>query len=73
MKLPLIPQDKANHLLYGFVIYCLSNLFLSNWYSVLIVFVIALSKEISDEYKYKGFDWFDLLTTMGIPILLAIK
>ena len=52
MKLPLIPQDKANHYVYGSVIYFISNLFLSPILSMLVILLIALLKELYD-YKAK--------------------
>jgi hypothetical protein len=73
MKLPLLEQDKANHIVYGFVIYYVSNLFLNEYYSLGITLIFALSKEVKDEYKYRGFDLKDLLVTMLIPTMLFIK
>jgi hypothetical protein len=73
MKIPIIPQDKANHFVYGFVIYFLFNLFLNQYTSFSIVFLFAISKEIYDEYKYSGFDWRDLVTTLIPAFLLTLK
>jgi hypothetical protein len=73
MKLPLIPQDKANHFVYGFAIYFIANLFLNLYYSFGIVFIIALSKELYDQYKYKGFDIKDLFATMIFPTIEILK
>jgi hypothetical protein len=72
MKLPLIPQDKANHIIYGLVIFLLSNLFLNNYFSFVVAFTFALGKEIYDEYKYSGFDYKDLIATILFPILLIL-
>ena len=73
MTLPLIPQDKANHFIYGFSIYFLSNLFLIDYVSLIIVFLFALGKELYDQYKYKGFDIIDLLATITPALLLFFK
>lgn len=73
MKLPLIPQDKANHFIYGFVIYFLLNLFFNDYTSFAFVFLFAFSKEVYDEYKYGGFDLKDLLTTLIPAFLLILK
>lgn len=73
MKLPLIPQDKANHIVYGFVIYFIANLFLNTYYSLGIVIIFALSKEAIDQVKYKGFDWKDLVVTLIPAIMFLIK
>lgn len=73
MKLPLIPQDKANHFIYGFVIFFLSNIFLNDYVSLGVVFLFALGKEIYDEWKYGGFDWIDLLYTISPAIVIILK
>lgn len=72
MKLPLIPHDKANHFIYGFVIFILSNLFLIEWVSLGIVFIFALGKELYDEWKYGGFDFVDLIYTLSPGIILTL-
>jgi len=66
----LIPIDKANHFIYGFFIYVLSNYFINDLYSIGIVFLFALGKEIRDEIVYKGFDYKDLLMTITPAIIL---
>jgi hypothetical protein len=73
MKLPLIPQDKANHFIYGFVIYFLSNLLLDHYYCLGVVFIFALGKECYDEYSYNGFDIVDLVYTLIPAVLLNLK
>lgn len=70
MKLPLIPLDKANHFIYGFFIYILSNIVLNDLYSLLIVILFALGKEIKDQIVYKGFDYKDLLVTIIPAVIL---
>jgi len=72
MNIPLIPFDKANHFIYGFIIFVLSQCFLNDLYSIGIVFLFALSKEIKDQIDYKGFDYKDLLTTMIPSIILYL-
>jgi len=59
----LIAQDKANHFLYGFLIFMISQYFLNDYLSFGIVFAFALGKEIKDHIVYKGFDYKDLLVT----------
>jgi len=70
MKLPIIPLDKANHFIYGFSTYVLSNIVLNDLYSLLIVVLFALGKEIRDQIVYKGFDYKDLLVTIIPAIIL---
>ena len=72
MKLPIIPIDKANHFIYGFLIYTLANLLLSDLYSLLIVYLFALGKEIKDVFVYSGFDIKDLLTTLLPGVILTL-
>ena len=67
----LIPIDKANHFLYGFVIFILAQFIFNDFVSFIIVLLIALSKEIKDEIKYKGFDYKDLIATI-LPAILTI-
>lgn len=73
MKLPLIPQDKANHAIYGFVIFMISNIFLNEYYSLGIVCLFAIGKEIYDQYDYGGFDYKDVLASIILPLLLILK
>lgn len=70
MKLPLIPQDKANHFIYGLIIFLLSNIILNNLFSLIIVIVFAITKELYDQVKYEGFDWKDILATIISPLIL---
>jgi len=69
MKLPLIPLDKANHFIYGFMIFFISNLFMNPYISLIIVFTFALGKEIYDE----RLDWKDIFFTMIPGIILTFK
>lgn len=70
MKLPLIPIDKANHFIYGLIIFILAQLFLNDYYSFGIVFLFAIGKEIKDQIVYKGFDYKDLLVTLLPSIII---
>lgn len=73
MKLPTIPHDKANHAIYGIVIFMISNIFLNEYYSFGIVCLFAIGKEIYDQYDYGGFDYKDVLATIILPLLLTLK
>jgi hypothetical protein len=66
----LVAQDKANHFLYGFLIFMISQYFLNDYLSFGIVFAFALGKEIKDEIVYKGFDYKDLLVTLLPSIII---
>lgn len=67
-----IPKDKLLHNLYGTLIYLLFSVFDEN-FSILYVIAIAVLKEVYDEYRYNGFDSYDILATIAIPLLLYLK
>jgi hypothetical protein len=73
MNLPQIPQDKANHFIYGFVIYFLTNLFLEDQVSFGVVLFFAIGKELYDEYKCSTFDYKDLIATIVPGLVLILK
>ena len=66
----LIAQDKANHFLYGFLIFIISQYFLNDYFSFGVVFAFAIGKEIKDQITYKGFDYKDLLVTLLPAIII---
>jgi VanZ family protein len=73
LPLPVIPEDKANHFIYGCVIYTLSCLLFTIPFSLLIVAVIAALKEWHDKYVPGStpdiMDW--IWTMLGcLPVLL---
>jgi len=70
MKYLLIQLDKANHFIYGFIIFVLSQCFLNDLYSIGIVFLFALGKEIKDQIDYKGFDYKDIIATIIPSVIL---
>ncbi len=73
MNLPLIPQDKANHFIYGFIIFIISTLFFSNLVSLGIVLVIASFKEFYD-LKYGGNpEILDIIASIMAGIILLLK
>ena len=70
----LIPGDKANHALVGYVTYCLACIFLPTVSAVIPVIAIGAGKELRDMRAYKRpFDTKDFLyTVVGcIPALLV--
>ena len=73
MKLPTIPHDKANHFIYGFVIFVLLNIFLLPWIAFGITFLFAIGKEVYDQFDYGGFDWKDILATIAPALILTLK
>jgi len=70
----LIPVDKANHFIYGYLIFCLSQIFFITPVSALIVFAIAAGKELVwDKYLQKGTpDWNDFAFTIAGPLPIIL-
>ncbi len=65
MELPLLKEDKANHLIYGVVIYILSYIFLDRFYAMIPVIIIGALKEVFDNYSKKNnADIFDFIWTV---------
>lgn len=73
MNLPQLPQDKANHFIYGAFTYLLASLILEPWPSIFIVMSIAFFKEFYDVQKRSDFGILDFLCTVsgGLLILVA--
>ena len=72
MKLPLIPLDKANHIIYGLVIYIIANLFVENILAFGAVVLFGAGKELYDYKSYGKFDVLDFLATISAALLLTI-
>jgi VanZ family protein len=73
LPLPVIELDKANHFIYGSIIYALSLLIFPIIPSLIIVAVIAALKELHDNYVPGATaDIMDWIWTMAgcLPILL---
>ena len=67
-----IPKDKLLHNFYGVLIYLVAAL-VSPVFGVIAVVVIAIAKEVSDEIRYGGFDWKDIIATVAVPMVLFLK
>ena len=63
MTLPLIPQDKANHFVYGVVAYALALLFVSPLVALGITIVIGAAKEAWDANGRGCVELLDFLAT----------
>lgn len=73
MKLPLIPQDKANHVIYGAMIYYLLQFVVSPMFALLGVALVAAAKEIYDVVSKSGTpESLDFLVTIAgaLPLFL---
>jgi hypothetical protein len=73
MSLPQLPQDKANHFAYGFIIFAGSSIFLNDWLSLVVVTAFGLSKEIYDKVSKKGNpEVLDFVATITPGIILTL-
>jgi hypothetical protein len=73
MKKILIPQDKANHFVYGFLIFAFFTLFFTELTCLLIVVFIAAGKEIYDKLSKKGTpEILDFVFTVIPALILTI-
>lgn len=73
INLPRLEESRANHFVYGFVVYLISTIFVSNLFAFIIVMFVALLKELWDEYKYKSGNLIDAICTVIPALLLIIK
>jgi hypothetical protein len=54
MKLPVIPADKANHMIYGSMIYFVCHFFMPPVIALATVAIVAAAKEVYDGYSKTG-------------------
>jgi predicted PurR-regulated permease PerM len=52
--LPMIPQDKANHFIYGCLIYFVAQFFIPVMFAFFFTATIAIAKELYDHFSKKG-------------------
>lgn len=70
----VIPGDKANHFVYGAVIFLIGNYTLTSLNGMLLALFFALGKEMYDALDSKP-DWKDVVWTMigaGVACLSAL-
>ena len=67
-----IPHDKLLHSFYGTLIYAVVSVF-NPILAIIVTLIVAVSKEVMDEIKYKGFDWKDIIATICIPTVFLIR
>jgi hypothetical protein len=64
--LPEIEKDKANHFIYGLLIYFIITLFFGDLVGIVVCFLVAIGKEIYDHYSpLHHFDWWDFIWTIA--------
>ena len=73
MNLPQLPQDKANHFIYGAVICLILSFAIPAFYAMLVAVCVGIAKEIYDKVSQKGTpDLMDALVTALGAILVYI-
>lgn len=73
MILYQLPKDKANHFVYGFIIFITASLFFSDFISLSIVIFVAIFKELYDKLSKKGNpELLDFLATIAPALILNI-
>jgi len=70
-KFITLPQDKANHALWGLAIYSFVALY-SPMIAIILVFANAIGKEIWDNFNDGTVDKYDSLATVTIPFILYL-
>jgi hypothetical protein len=75
MKLPQLPQDKANHFIYGAFIYALFALVFEPLACIFLVMSAAFFKEFYDTYTDSDFSFGDFFATTfgGLFSMLLIN
>ena len=73
IKLPQLPQDKANHFIYGTLIYLIGSIWILPVPCLFITASIAFFKEFYDIYTHSDFSFADFIATCagGITIMIA--
>lgn len=67
-----IPQDKANHMVYGFIVYGLLYM-ISPSIALTGTIGVAIAKEVYDMYFGGTVDWKDYIATIIIPIVIELN
>lgn len=76
MNLPQLPQDKANHFIYGQLIFLVVAVVFGSFLGILATAVAAVGKEVYDKVSKTGTkDWNDALATLaggGVGLLISM-
>lgn len=67
-----IEHDKLLHSFYGTLLFALMLVVVQVWIAFGVVVVVAIVKEVYDQWKYKGADWKDVVATVLVPLLLTV-
>lgn len=63
LQLLTIEQDKANHFIYGLLIFIFCSFIFNPFISFFFVISVGGLKEVYDHYIERRFDWLDLFWT----------
>ena len=80
MKLPMLPHDKANHFIYGLIIFGIFKIIFTPLIGIVVCSIFGISKEIYDYFNRDRHtpDFYDALITIiggviGLLILIDIS
>lgn len=68
----MIPKDKLLHSFYGVLLYSVLAFFGSEL-AIVTVIVVALLKEVWDEYSHRSADFVDVIATVVLPLVLYVR
>lgn len=68
----LISQDKANHIAYGAIVAFAASFALPPSYTLLLVLIVAVLKEVYDKMYNSGIDMLDIAATVFGGILVCL-
>ncbi len=64
-KLPQIEEDKANHFIYGLLIYFITMILFDNLIGIITCIIAATLKEVYDHWSpLHKWCWYDLIWTV---------
>ena len=67
-----IPQDKANHIAYGAIVAFAASFALPPTYTLLLVLIVAVLKEVYDKMYNTSVDIYDIVATVFGGILVCL-
>lgn len=68
----LISQDKANHIAYGAIVAFAASFALPPIYTLLLVLIVAVLKEVYDKMYNTSVDIYDMVATVFGGILVCL-
>lgn len=72
MIVPLLPQDKASHFVYGFGFFILFSLFVNNLTALCFTLIISSIKELYDSRHDGNVNVMDIVDTVIPGIILFL-